>query len=170
MSGKDGSPANSTTDILSQLAESGNVAGLAEQLALPTTATSAAGQAELIKRAIAVATKAGSISDQLLSSAVSTTGELYVRLSIIARRTMSQFDRRAGSASMPDVPREILPELERLAKIEDRIIVLSRAKASLKHVDVLAECGPVNLRRSERVLRMDDARASEKKYVRAGGA
>ena len=159
---------NNTTDILSQLAESGDVSGLAELLSQPTTATSAARQAELIKRAIAVATVKGSLGDQLLSNAIATSGEIYLRLSVLARRSMSFFDRRAGAASMPDVPREILLELERLAKIEDRIIVLSRARASLKHVDVLVERGPANQRRSERVLRMDDARAEELKQ--AGGA
>ena len=76
-----------------------------------------------------------------------------MRLAARAQRLLVSFDTNAAGSPQLDTPREVIPVLEQLGRIEDRLVLLAKARATVEHVSAVAA------RPASNVIRIDEAKA-----------
>jgi hypothetical protein len=132
-------------------------------LSKPGAASSAMGAGNKIYDAITQISEHGcdELVDRVLQLSIEFNSELLMRAMV---RAQMKIDSLAGAESGPElkgVPRDAEPDLDRIARIQDRIVVLSRARGTAKHVSSI-----VRRNGSENVVPIGTARADKRK---AGG-
>jgi hypothetical protein len=136
---------------LDQMAANGDIVGVAGAVINMNDRLRPMKQANLFREAIGVAQANGTLTEKLLDMALGLSGELYCRMLVLTMLKVVTFDQ---ANSRPTPPREILMDMEKVALIEDRLILLSKARASIQHVNSLAERGP-NRERPGRVVTIE---------------
>lgn len=163
----DTSEYQSVFDVLEKLAHDGDLAGVIRMLTAERSCVGAKHQAKYTQIAIEAARAKNRLTDDLLSMAIAMDAELYTRLLLIVKLKLSSADSLRASEPVLEIPKDMLPYLEHLAKIEDRLVVLARARNSIQHVDALAKHGPGS--RSGRVIKLEDAQKAGDQYGQAAG-
>jgi hypothetical protein len=152
-------------DTLKRLAAEGDLVGVVGMSVRMRGMLRATTQANFFRTAIESAQAKGLLTDRVLGMALEIASEMYLRLGTVTIERLHLNDCNAGTELA--IPKETLADMERLARIEDRIIQLARARVAISHVTTLSERGPVR-ERPGRVISIDEARSSKPLSQAAG--
>ena len=132
-------PRQTTYDIIRAKAAQGNLAGVIESLsgAEPMAYPSTSFQARAIRDAITAAQQKGKAVDEALRASIANVTELLARALILLNRRVAQGDANPGGVHL-DIPLAAVTELDRVVRLQERLVALARAQASLRHVDALS--------------------------------
>ncbi|GMV82508.1 MAG: hypothetical protein AMXMBFR7_36920 [Planctomycetota bacterium] len=144
-------------DVLLKLAQAGDLSKVAQTLSgRGVLAYEPQDHQKIIRRCIAACAQAGTpqLADALLQSMLAFDGALLLRAQTRALFQMKRADAESGPTVGP-LPKEAVEELERVGRLEERIVFLAQNYSRVQRSLGLPGCGGKR-KGSGQVLRMGD--------------
>lgn len=135
-------PKSETTfDVLNRQAAAGDIAGMMETLLQDGGLVNGQRKGEYIQATAAAAAKnCPQMIDDVLAMSIANTAELLMRATYMAKVKMASEDKHATGPFTANIPTEVAEvDLPRITRLEDRLVALAKARATILHTCRLAD-------------------------------